>query len=72
MGFADPAETMKYYALSLSNDRVDYVAKLLLQQNITVHRVRGFGDSLPLAEATGPASAAKNRRVEVWLMPRRG
>jgi len=72
MGFADPAETMKYYALSLSNDRVDYVATLLQQHDIPVFRVRGFGDSLPLAEATGPASAVKNRRVEVWLMPRRG
>jgi phosphate transport system substrate-binding protein len=72
MGFADPSETMKYFALSLSNDRVDFVASLLLQHDIPVFRVRGFGDSLPLAEATGPASAAKNRRVEVWLMPERG
>ncbi|MGB0515277.1 MAG: OmpA family protein, partial [Wenzhouxiangellaceae bacterium] len=69
MGFADPTETMKYYALSLSNDRVDYVAGKLVRAGVPVHRVRGFGDALLLAEGTGPLSEAKNRRVEVWLRP---
>jgi phosphate transport system substrate-binding protein len=69
MGFADPSETMKYFSLALSNDRVDYVATLLLQHEIPVHRVRGFGDALLLAEGTGPISRVKNRRVEVWLKP---
>jgi len=71
MGFADPSETMKYFALSLSNDRVDYVAGMLVRAGIPVHRVRGFGDALLLAEGTGPRSEAKNRRVEVWLRPAR-
>lgn len=69
MGFADPSETMKYFSLALSNDRVDYVASLLLQRDITVHRARGFGDALLLAEGTGAISQVKNRRVEVWLKP---
>ncbi len=69
MGFADPSETMKYFSLALSNDRVDYVASLLLQRGITVHRARGFGDALLLAAGTGPISEVKNRRVEVWLRP---
>jgi phosphate transport system substrate-binding protein len=69
MGFADPSETMKYFSLSLSNDRVDYVASLLLQRDVVVHRARGFGDALLLAEGTGPISEVKNRRVEVWLKP---
>jgi phosphate transport system substrate-binding protein len=72
MGFADPSETMKYFSLALSNDRVDYVATLLLQRDIAVHRVRGFGDALLLAEGTGPISRVKNRRVEVWLKPADG
>jgi len=72
MGFADPTETMKYYALSLSNDRVDYVAGMLVRAGIPVHRVRGFGDALLLAEGTGARSEAKNRRVEVWLRPPEG
>jgi phosphate transport system substrate-binding protein len=69
MGFADPSETMRYFSLALSNDRVDYVATLLLQHGVPVHRVRGFGDALLLAEGTGPISRVKNRRVEVWLKP---
>mgnify|MGYP006275712803 FL=1 len=67
MGFADPSETMKYFSLALSNDRVDYVAALLLQRGVVVHRARGFGDSLLLAAGTGELSEVKNRRVEVWL-----
>jgi len=69
MGFADPSETMKYFSLALSHDRVDYVASLLLQSGVTVHRARGFGDALLLAQGTGPISQVKNRRVEVWLRP---
>jgi len=72
MGFADPSETMKYFSLTLSNDRVDYVAAHLLQAGVPVSRVRGFGDALQLAEGTGNLSQAKNRRVEVWLKPRPG
>lgn len=67
MGFADPSETMKYFSLALSHDRVDYVASLLLQSGVTVYRARGFGDALLLAQGTGPISQVKNRRVEVWL-----
>jgi len=69
MGFADPSETMRYFSVALSHDRVDYVASLLLQRDVTVHRARGFGDALLLAAGTGPISEVKNRRVEVWLKP---
>ncbi|MEM7054173.1 MAG: phosphate ABC transporter substrate-binding/OmpA family protein, partial [Pseudomonadota bacterium] len=67
MGFADPSETMRYMSVTLSMDRVDYVASLLAQRGVTVSRVRGFGDALTLADGTGPSSQAKNRRVEVWV-----
>ncbi|MDT8410768.1 MAG: phosphate ABC transporter substrate-binding/OmpA family protein [Wenzhouxiangellaceae bacterium] len=71
MGFADPSETMKYFSLTLSHDRVDYVAALLSRAGVFVSRVRGFGDALLLAHGTGVQSQAKNRRVEVWLKPAR-
>lgn len=67
MGFADPSETMRYMSVALSMDRVDYIASLLGRRGITVHRARGFGDALTLADGTGPSSQAKNRRVEVWV-----
>lgn len=69
MGFADPSETMRYFSVTLSVERVDYVAALLNRAGIPVRRSRGFGDAMTLAEGTGPTSAAKNRRVEVWLLP---
>ncbi len=69
MGFADPSESMRYLSVALSMDRVDYVASLLARAGVPVHRARGFGDALLLAEGTGPTSSAKNRRVEIWLRP---
>jgi len=69
MGFADPSETSPYFSLSLSNDRVQYVAGILARAGLRVPTARGFGDALPLAEGTGESAAAKNRRVEVWLRP---
>jgi phosphate transport system substrate-binding protein len=69
MGFADPSETSPYFSLSLSNDRVQYVAEILARAGLRVPTARGFGDALPLAEGTGESAAAKNRRVEVWLRP---
>ena len=68
MGFADPSETMRYFSVTLSMERADYVAALLNRAGIPVHRTRGFGDALALAEGTGPTSAAKNRRVEFGLV----
>ncbi|MEE4330345.1 MAG: phosphate ABC transporter substrate-binding/OmpA family protein [Wenzhouxiangella sp.] len=72
MGFADPSETSPYFSLSLSNDRVQYVAEILARAGLRVPTARGFGDALPLAEGTGESAAAKNRRVEVWLRPIEG
>jgi len=69
MGFADPSETMRLLSVTLSMDRVDYVATLLSSRGVAVHRARGFGDALTLADGTGPSSQAKNRRVEVWVRP---
>ncbi|MEE4331643.1 MAG: phosphate ABC transporter substrate-binding/OmpA family protein [Wenzhouxiangella sp.] len=74
MGFADASETSPYFSLSLSNDRVQYVAEILARAGLRVPTAAGFGDALQLAEGTGESAAAKNRRVEVWLRPieRRG
>lgn len=67
MGFADRSEILPYFSVALSHDRVDMVAEQLTRSAVPVRRSRGFGYALPLAEGTGPSSAAKNRRVEVWL-----
>lgn len=69
MGFADASETSPYFSLSLSHDRVQYVAGILARAGLRVPTAAGFGDALPLAEGTGDSAAAKNRRVEVWLRP---
>lgn len=69
LGFADPDETSAYLELSLSNDRVDYIAGLLEHLGQPVHVLRGMGGSAPLASDTGALGRLRNRRVEVWVGP---
>ncbi len=68
-GFADATETMPLLAITLANDRVDYVASKLVARGIPVTRVRGFGGHLPVAANATAWGRNKNRRVEVWVDP---
>lgn len=65
-GFADARE-MPYAALALSTDRADYIAQRLNRAGIPVHKVRGLGQWLPVADNGSASGRARNRRVEVWL-----
>lgn len=67
MGFANPDPGSPYAALSLSQERADYVSSELLAANLKVVTVRGFGGKRPLADARQPLARWRNERVEVWL-----
>ena len=67
MGFANPDPRSPYAALSLSQERADYVSSELLAANLKVVTVRGFGGKRPLADARQPLARWRNERVEVWL-----
>ena len=69
LGFADASETVPYLALTLSNDRVDYIAGRLQDRGIAASRVRGMGGAAPVASNDTAGGRNRNRRVEVWLRP---
>ncbi|MCB1608026.1 MAG: phosphate ABC transporter substrate-binding/OmpA family protein [Xanthomonadales bacterium] len=66
-GFADRSEGSAFFSLSLSNDRVDYVATRLAKAGVRPQMARGFGGSVPVAPESSALGKLKNRRVEVWL-----
>ncbi|MFO7592696.1 MAG: phosphate ABC transporter substrate-binding/OmpA family protein [Pseudomonadota bacterium] len=66
-GFADSNETMPYVTLLLSTGRADVIADLLIKEGLSPHKVRGYGDAVPVASNETNSGRAKNRRVEVWL-----
>lgn len=67
IGFADASEVSPYLALTLSNDRVDLVARLLQEHGVAAQRSRGLGGTMPVADNATAAGRQRNRRVEVWL-----
>jgi len=67
IGFADASEASPYLALTLSNDRVDLVARLLERHGIAAQRSRGLGGAMPVADNATAQGRQRNRRVEVWL-----
>jgi phosphate transport system substrate-binding protein len=67
LGFADASEVLPYLAMTLSNDRVDYVASQLAARGVPVMAARGIGGALPIASNRTEWGRQKNRRVEVWL-----
>lgn len=71
-GFADASEVLPYLAISLANDRVDYIAGQLTARGIAVGSARGVGGNLPVASNRSEWGRHKNRRVEVWLAPPAG
>jgi phosphate transport system substrate-binding protein len=67
IGFANPDPKSPYQALSLSQERVDYVASELLGLDMKVVTVRGMGGQRSLLDGNQPGSRYRNDRVEVWL-----
>ena len=67
LGFADASETVPYLALTLSNDRVDFITEQLELREIRVARARGMGGTAPVASNETPTGRHRNRRVEVWV-----
>ena len=57
--------------LSLSERRAEAVAASLRSQGVTAGRliVTGYGETQPVVPNTTAANRAKNRRVEVWIVP---
>lgn len=66
-GFSDANEAIPMVALSLSTDRADTVADLLIRQGLKPIRVRGYGSVAAVAANDSEAGRYKNRRVEVWV-----
>ncbi len=66
-GFSESSETMPVFALDLSVYRADWVSELLVKNGIDPVRVRGYGDTIPVASNEDAGGRHKNRRVEVWL-----
>lgn len=67
IGFADGNERNPYQALSLSNDRVDYVALQLVGRGVGAARVRGMGHAGRVADDATASGRQRNRRVEAWV-----
>jgi phosphate transport system substrate-binding protein len=66
-GFADSSEGTPFFSLSISNDRVDYVAERLARAGLKPRGAIGFGGAVPVAPNSSELGRLKNRRVEVWL-----
>jgi chemotaxis protein MotB len=66
-----PIRTEKFPSnLDLSSARAITVAKFLIENGVTPHRVsiQGFSEYRPLVENISPENRQKNRRVEITLM----
>jgi len=66
-GFSDANEAIPMVALTLSSDRADTVADMLIRKGIQPIRVRGYGAVAAVAANDSEAGRHKNRRVEVWV-----
>jgi phosphate transport system substrate-binding protein len=66
-GFSDANEAIPMVALTLSTERADNVADLLIRQGLNPMRVRGYGSVAAVAANDSEAGRTKNRRVEVWV-----
>ncbi len=71
IGFSDRREHNPILAQHMSNDRADYVATELAQRGVQVHRSRGLGQDLAVAGNDSEPGRSKNRRVEIWVRPKK-
>ncbi|QSR87094.1 OmpA family protein [Candidatus Methylacidiphilum infernorum] len=70
IGFTDNVGSHTYN-LGLSLERAQSVAKVLESRGITVVNVAGAGEEMPVASNESEEGREKNRRVEVWLCPKK-
>ena len=70
LGFSDAAGDARAN-LQLSRHRARTVADELATRGVRAAAVEGFGAALPVAANASAADRERNRRVEVWLRPRR-
>jgi phosphate transport system substrate-binding protein len=70
LGFSD-ADGDARANLQLSRHRARTVADELATRGVRAAAVEGFGAALPVAANASAADRERNRRVEVWLRPRR-
>jgi len=68
-GHADEVGTDEYN-LSLSERRAQAVADYMVSAGLSseIMTVKGFGESMPLAEGDSPEAHARNRRVEIGII----
>jgi OOP family OmpA-OmpF porin len=68
-GHADEVGTEEYN-LSLSERRAQAVADYMVEAGLgaDIMTVKGFGESMPLAEGDTPEAHARNRRVEIGII----
>lgn len=66
-GFSDASEAIPMVALTLSTDRADTIADLLIRRGVQPTRVRGYGSVGAVAANDNEDGRIKNRRVEVWV-----
>lgn len=70
LGFSDSAGDPSYNT-QLSRQRAQAIASELALRGVRPAAVEGFGAALPIASNSSEADRERNRRVEVWLRPRR-
>ena len=68
-GHADEVGTDEYN-LSLSERRARAVADYMVEAGLgaEIMTIKGFGESMPLAEGDSPEAHARNRRVEIGII----
>ncbi len=66
-GFADTKEEIPYLSLTLSVNRADAVADILLDRGLEPVKVRGYGQAIPVASNKSDRGRHQNRRVELWV-----
>jgi len=67
LGFTDARETFPYLAMALSVERADSVADYLIAHKLAPHKVRGYGQAIPVANDASEHGRHQNRRVELWI-----
>jgi phosphate transport system substrate-binding protein len=69
-GFTDTKSPMM--TVFTVNDRVDYLSQILASHGVPTHMSRGFVGGAAVAPIDRAESRARNERVEVWLVDRKG